>query len=54
MTYRFNIGFNGTKYFVKDQPSVKADSKQKLYTLIKEKYNIKKIKTRKDSIVCTE
>lgn len=54
MSYRFNIGFDGKKYFLKDNSSVHAESKQKLYSLIKEKYNIKKIKTRKDSVVCIE
>ena len=54
MAYRFNIGFDGKNYFVKDNSSLKAESKQKLYGLIKEKYNIKKVKSRKDSVVCIE
>lgn len=51
--FRLKIGHNvKLGYHVIVQPKLKAETKQMLYKVIKEELEVKRIYTRKNSVVC--
>ncbi len=54
MFTRFKVAFNGKEFFLQQDKTMKASTKQMLYRKMKEKYQIKKIISRRSRIVCIE
>ncbi len=54
MSFRLRVSFNGSNYYIVNGNKFKAPTKQLLYKQIKEEFQLKAIRTRKNNIICIE
>ena len=54
MTFRVKIGYNNNKWVVLAQPKINGKTKQELYKCLRNEFEVKRIYTRKNSLVCVE
>jgi hypothetical protein len=53
-TFRVKLVFRNGKWIVLGQPKLYGNTKQELYKILKEELDLKRVYTRRSSVVCVE